>query len=95
MPMPVITGAAKYPENIIDKLKSADINCLAMDAVSLAESAGTAKASNVVLLGAASAMMDVDVEVWYEAIRNNVPGKFVDENLRAFELGRAAAQQKN
>ncbi len=95
MPMPVITGAAKYPENIIDKLKSADVNCLAMDAVSLAESAGTAKASNVVLLGAASAMMDVDVEVWYEAIKNNVPEKFVDENLRAFELGRAAAQQKN
>ena len=40
-------------------------------------------------------MMDVDVEVWYEAIKNNVPEKFADENLRAFELGRAAAQQKN
>ena len=50
-PMPVITGAAQYPENIIEKIKAQDIDVTAVDALSLAEQAGTAKASNVVLMG--------------------------------------------
>ena len=50
-PMPVITGAAEYPEDLVGKLRAAGADLVAVDALSLAEQAGTAKASNVVLMG--------------------------------------------
>ena len=53
-PMPVITGAAVYPEDIIGKLKAEGVDVIAVDALALAEQAGTAKASNVVLMGVVS-----------------------------------------
>lgn len=55
--MPVITGAAVYPEDIIGKLKAEGVDVIAVDALALAEQAGTAKASNVVLMGVVSTKM--------------------------------------
>lgn len=85
-PMPVITGAAKYPENIEEKLAS-KINLKAVDALALAEQAGTAKAVNVVLIGLLAKSMDVPKDVWLDTIRETVPEKFADLNIKAFELG--------
>lgn len=85
-PMPVITGAAKYPEDIEKKL-AAKINLKAVDALALAERAGTAKAVNVVLIGLLAKSMDVPKDVWLAAIRETVPEKFADLNIKAFELG--------
>lgn len=53
-PMPVITGAAEYPDGIIDKIKAMGINIIAVDALSAAEKAGSARAVNVVLMGVLS-----------------------------------------
>lgn len=88
-PMPVITGAAQYPENIIEKLKAQDIDVTAVDALSLAEQAGTAKASNVVLMGVVSTKMPFDESVWQAALEQCVPSKFLELNKKAFALGRA------
>ncbi len=49
-PMPVITGAAEYPENITEKLKKTGADITAVDALKIAEEAGSAKAVNVALL---------------------------------------------
>ena len=87
--MPVITGAAQYPENIIEKIKAQDIDVTAVDALSLAEQAGTAKASNVVLMGVVSTKMSFDESVWQSALEQCVPPKFLELNKKAFELGRA------
>ena len=81
-PMPLITGA----ENIEEKL-SAKINLQAVDALSLAEKAGTIKAVNVVLIGLLAKSMDVDKNVWIDVIKETVPEKFLDVNIKAFELG--------
>lgn len=89
-PMPVITGAAEYPGNIVKKIEEKGIKVTAVDALSLAEQAGNAKASNVVLMGVASKSTDFDVKVWQEAIRTCVPPKFLELNKKAFELGREA-----
>lgn len=89
-PMPVITGAAEYPGNIVKKIEEKGIKVTAVDALSLAEQAGNAKASNVVLMGVASKSTDFDVNVWQEAIRTCVPPKFLELNKKAFELGREA-----
>lgn len=50
-PMPVITGAMQYPDNIIDKLEAAGAKVDAKDFLSIAEEAGSAKAVNIVLMG--------------------------------------------
>lgn len=85
-PMPVITGAAKYPENIMDKL-SAKINLKSVDALNLAEEAGNIKAVNVVLIGVMAKNTEISHEQWIETIKETVPEKFLDVNLKAFDLG--------
>lgn len=87
-PMPVITGAASYPENIIDKIKAQGVDVISVDALELAEDAGNSKASNVVLMGVVSTKMDFDKAVWDKAIEECVPAKFLELNKKAFELGR-------
>lgn len=90
-PMPVITGAAEYPESIIEKLTAAGIDVTAVDALSLAEQAGSPKASNVVLMGVVSSKTDFDEKVWQEALEQCVPPKFLELNKKAFSLGRESA----
>lgn len=85
-PMPVITGAMKYPENIQSKMKE-KIDLVPVDALKLAEEAGNMKAVNVVLIGVMAKNTDVAKETWIEVIKNTVPEKFLDVNLKAFELG--------
>lgn len=85
-PMPVITGAAKYPENIIGKLNS-KANLTSVDALALAEAAGNIKAVNVVLIGVMAKNTDIAYEKWIETIKSTVPEKFLEVNLKAFELG--------
>ena len=89
-PMPVITGAAKYPENLADKIKDKGVDLDVIDALSLAESAGSAKAVNIVLLGRLSNYFDFTLDEWMEAIEQSVPAKFLELNKKAFELGRNA-----
>ncbi len=87
-PMPVITGAAEYPKNITDKLIELGIDVISADALSIAEKAGNAKASNVVLIGLIASKMNFSDEVWKNAIKQCVKEKFLDLNLKAFELGK-------
>lgn len=89
-PMPVITGAAQYPEDIAAKIKAMGIQVTAVDALGLAEQAGNAKASNVVLMGVVSAQTEFDEQLWQNAIEQCVPPKFLELNKKAFELGRNA-----
>ncbi len=85
-PMPVITGAAEYPENIADKIaEKADIKVI--DALSLARDAGNIKAVNVVLIGVMARSTDIEYDKWIETIKSTVPEKFLDVNLKAFDLG--------
>ncbi len=87
-PMPVITGAAEYPENLVDSLKKAGAKVDALDCLTLAEQAGSAKAVNIVLLGRLSHYFDLSDEVWMKSLEANVPAKFLEMNKKAFELGK-------
>lgn len=88
-PMPVVTGAAVYPQNLIEKMKNAGVRLLALDALTLAKKAGSVKAINVVLLGVLSNHMPFSEDIWREAISACVPPKFLEVNQKAFALGRA------
>ena len=88
-PMPVITGAAQYPDNIVEKLESAGAKVDAKDFLSIAEEAGSAKAVNIVLMGRLSRYFeDIPYEVWDKAIDEIVPEKYRELNHKALKLGR-------
>ncbi len=87
-PMPVITGAAEYPEDITEKLKKTGADITAVDALKIAEEAGSAKAVNVALLGVLSESTDFGEDVWMKAIEKCVPEKALDINKKAFKIAR-------
>lgn len=86
-PMPVIAGAAVYPENLVEKLSALDVRVDAFDALSLAEEAGSSKAVNLVLMGRLARYFDFTQEEWQAAINQSVPPKFLEMNRKAFALG--------
>ncbi|MCR5764281.1 MAG: indolepyruvate oxidoreductase subunit beta [Treponema sp.] len=87
-PMPVITGAAEYPENLEQLMKDKGINVDALDCLTLAEQAGTSKAVNIVLMGRLSRYMDFEEDKWLSAIEKLVKPQFLEVNKKAFRLGR-------
>ena len=89
-PMPVITGAAEYPQGSAEQMKAAGLDVDAFDALALAEQAGSAKAVNIVLMGHLSRNFDFTEEEWMDAIEKSVPAKFLELNKTAFKLGRNA-----
>lgn len=86
-PMPVITGACQYPENIVDGIKALGIETIALDALPLALKAGSSKAVNVVLIGVLAKNSEIEKQDWIDTIKETVPEKFVEMNLKAFEYG--------
>ncbi len=89
-PMPVITGAMEYPEHLVEKMKAAGAKVDALDCLSLAEKAGSAKAVNIVLMGRLSHYFDLPEEAWQKAMERIVPQKFLAMNKIAFDLGKNA-----
>lgn len=90
-PMPVITGAAAYPENLIEKMQAAGAKVDAKDFLSIAQEADSAKAVNIALMGRLSTYFpEISDEQWQDAIEKIVPPKFLDLNRKAFEAGRNA-----
>ena len=88
-PMPVITGAAVYPHEALENLSAKGMDIDAIDALKLALEAGSAKATNIVLMGRLSKSLPIEEEKWLEAIKQTVAPKFVEMNTKAFLLGRA------
>jgi indolepyruvate ferredoxin oxidoreductase beta subunit len=53
----------------------------------MAKECGNIKAVNVVLIGVLARSTQIEKEVWLEAIREVVPQKLLDVNIKAFEAG--------
>ena len=86
-PLPVLTGKAQMPEGGEAYLEG--LGALLVPAHDIALRAGNARTMNVVLLGALSARMDIELSVWEEAISGRVPPKTIEANLAAFHAGRS------
>ncbi len=91
-PMPVITGAMTYPTDIIEKIKEKGADITALDALALANEAGSSRAVNVVLMGVLSTMSDIPAEAWKKALEECVPAKALEINRKAFALGESYAK---
>jgi indolepyruvate ferredoxin oxidoreductase beta subunit len=91
-PMPVITGAARYPEGILDWLTANVPGARPLDALKLAEESGSPKAVNTVLVGAMVALLDLPRDVFETALEKTVPARFLELNRKAFAAGFAAVR---
>ncbi|AAK79959.1 indolepyruvate ferredoxin oxidoreductase beta subunit [Clostridium acetobutylicum] len=87
-PLPVIIGKEKYPDNIIDSIKSVCKNTISLDCLKICKKYKNMKISNMVILGAFSRVMDIEKELWIQSIKETVPQRFLDINMKAFEEGR-------
>ncbi|MEG1911651.1 MAG: 2-oxoacid:acceptor oxidoreductase family protein [Cloacibacillus sp.] len=87
--LPVLTGAAVYPDGVIEKLKEAVPNTKAFNAGEIASELGNIKAQNIVLFGALVKAMGLEAIDWKEIITEFVPEKLRDLNIKAFEAGLA------
>ena len=85
-PMPVVIGAAKYPEGILEELKK-DHKVYAVNATEESKKLGNPKVFNMIVLGVAAQHMDFSKEDWYKVIESTVPPKTIEINKAAFDVG--------
>ena len=85
-PITVVTGAAQYPENIIENLEK-EYNVYKVNAMEEALKLGNSKVFNIIVLGVAAKHMDFSKEDWLTVIEKTVPAKTVEINKKAFLLG--------
>ena len=85
-PITVVTGAAEYPENIVEELEK-EHKVYKIDAMKEALALGNSKVFNIIVLGMAAKHMDFPREAWLRVIENTVPPKTVEINKKAFLLG--------
>ena len=85
-PITVVTGAASYPENIIENLEK-EYKVFNLNAMDEALKLGNSKVFNIIVLGVAAKQMDFSKEAWLKVIEKTVPPKTVEINKKAFLLG--------
>ncbi len=93
-PLSVLTGAAVYPADVLAQLEREVPNVLALNAVEIAEALGSVKAQNIVLLGALVRAMELGHIDWASVMKDIIPPKMYDLNMRAFEAGANQAAGK-
>ena len=87
-PLSVLTGAAKYPGDVAEQLRAEVPNLMLFDAGKIATDLGNVKAQNIVLLGALVQGMKLDDIDWNAVMKDVIPPKMYELNVKAFEVGR-------
>lgn len=88
LPGSVLRREQPYPDDLAAAAETRGIRLLAVDAEGLAREAGTIRAVNVALMGAASTALPFTAESWRRGLEKAVPAKIFAVNERAFSLGR-------
>lgn len=94
LPGSVLRGEEEYPADLAAFAAERGVRVLPVDAEALAREAGSARAVNIALLGAASTVLPFSAEAWRAGLSAAVPAKILAVNERAFALGRDAAHQE-
>ena len=87
-PMPVLTGAAEYPKDIMERIKTRAKNVYEINAYNKAKELGETRTQNVIMLGATSRFLKFPLDLYKASIEKNVKAKFIELNLKAFQQGR-------
>ncbi len=92
-PLPVLTGAAKYPERVLETIADQVPECLILPAHREASELGNSRVENILLLGALISRLGLDDVSWEDTIRELVKSAFIEINLKAFALGRSLSRK--
>lgn len=91
IPVTVSSGLQPAAQDVDQRLAAYPGRML-LDANPLAVQAGNLRTANLVIVGALSTLVPFDEHHWQAAMRERIPAKLLDVNLRAFDLGRAAVR---
>lgn len=94
-PLSVLTGAARYPGDIVERLRAEVPNLLVLNAAEMATRLGSVKAQNIVLLGALVKGMKLDGIDWKSVLGELIPPRMYDLNVEAFKAGFERVRQEN
>ena len=98
LPYTVFQGMSSYPEidEILGKLNQVSEKVIALDASQIAREVGNIQTTNVVMMGAlfGTEMLPISVDIAKEVVKNRVPAKAIDANLKAFDMGYAEVQKQ-
>jgi len=92
-PIPVLAGAAEYPQNIIAQIQAQGVNVQVLQALELATACGSAKSANVVLLGALAQNSPIEEKIWRDALAAIIPPNLLEANNAAFTAGYTAGAE--
>ncbi|OGO76614.1 MAG: indolepyruvate oxidoreductase subunit beta [Clostridiales bacterium GWB2_37_7] len=84
--MPIATGKAEYPQNVLEALEK-EFKTVTLDAGQAAIEVGNIRTQNIVLFGALVKALNLNEIDWIEILRENLPSKMVDINIKAFQKG--------
>ena len=87
----IAAGQFEYPAGCLEAMQKA-FQTFPLKAGDIAISLGSAKCMNIVLFGALTHVLGLETIDWEDVIRQTVPPKFLDLNLRAFRAGLEAAR---
>lgn len=86
-PAPVLSGKIEYPKGIIEDLQN-KVHTININAAEEAKKLGNIKTLNIIMLGALIKAMGIDEVDWESVIKDEVKDKFVDINIKAFNVGK-------
>lgn len=92
-PLPVLRGDAVYPEDALERMKERAKRTIVVPARELALEAGSLRAMGSCLLGALSVLVDFPDDAWRSALEGFCPPKYLEVNIKAFELGKKYARE--
>lgn len=95
-PVTVTSGFASYPDKptIEDALNGLGSRIYRVTGLEIAQQLGNARVLNVVLLGALSRLLPTDTTVWEDVLKERVPARYLELNLKAFQSGREWIQER-
>ncbi|PLX65782.1 MAG: indolepyruvate oxidoreductase subunit beta [Denitrovibrio sp.] len=86
-PPTVADGSAQYPDEKVAQTKKIFSKVYETDAISKAMEIGNPKVAGMVILGILAKAVPFKKEAWEQAIKDRVPPKTIDLNLKAFDIG--------
>ena len=86
LPIPVKMGKASYPHAAIEQLQQTVKHVCPVRATELAQQLGTIRVASI-LLGALVKKLGLEQYDWTALIRRKVPAKFLEANLKAYQVG--------
>ncbi len=94
--VPVTVSSGQQPAiiNLDERLAREYPAALFIDALALARELGNTRVINLVVAGALSCITPFTPAQWHSAMRERIPAKLLEINLKAFDTGRAQALAK-